>query len=310
MLSDILTKVAITIDSCGMQVPIYFVIATNICNNIITDVEWVWQMLLNMLTNASKYTEEGSIHVGISICNQYPPGRKVIELVEHPSTNTSSTSSSSEEIFTQQLLFQIVDTGVGVDPRKHSLLFEAFSQTQSGQSTGTGLGLFSVFNRSRKLGGACGAICPAIGEGCTFWFTIPYLPSSNTECVTTTDFTRYPPSHVGCPKCQPDGIIVMGIDSNCDKQHNHSSSLGASSSPAESCLVEEAVGGGTTENNICLSCTAFVVDDVRSIRNLLKRTLQSLGFTHVETFENGKRALDAMKREIVDIVIMDIQVIN
>ena len=53
---------------------------------------------------------------------------------------------------------------------------------------------------------------------------------------------------------------------------------------------------------------AFVVDDSQSIRKLLQRTLLGMGFTRVEMFENGKRALDAMKKEVVDMVFMDIQV--
>jgi YesN/AraC family two-component response regulator len=36
--------------------------------------------------------------------------------------------------------------------------------------------------------------------------------------------------------------------------------------------------------------------------------LLGMGFTRVEMFENGKRALDAMKKEVVDMVFMDIQV--
>ena len=47
--------------------PITFEVAENICDELITDEEWLWQMLLNLLTNACKYTAKGSIKVKISL---------------------------------------------------------------------------------------------------------------------------------------------------------------------------------------------------------------------------------------------------
>jgi hypothetical protein len=276
---------------------------------IITDNAWVWQMPLNFLTNACKHTKEGSIHVNISVCTEYPPGRKVDKRAKTANSGpapSSRSSSSSHDPQGEQLLFQIVDSGVGVDPRQQDALFAAFSQAQSGQSSGTGLGLFSVYSRCTRLGGACGVISPNIhpisdGEGSTFWFTVPYLPASQQH-VEATEFSRYPTAHILCDRCQPaDGMVVMGIDTTWSKK--------------EDVLIEQEIQGDSSkargedkEANTGLSYTAFVVDDVQSIRKLLKRTLIGLGFTRVELFENGKRALDAMKQEVVDVVFMDIQV--
>ena len=196
LLSDLLTTVAIIIDSYGRQVPIYFSMSQDICNEIITDNEWVWQMLLNLLTNACKHTDEGSVHVNVSVCSEYPAGRKR-ERASLAGAETGGTadpspgrsnSSSRHASDQQQLLFQIVDSGVGVDAAKHDSLFEVFSQAQSGQSAGTGLGLFSVYSRCSRLGGACGVISPnrypvGGGEGSTFWFTVPYLPAGRLAQV-------------------------------------------------------------------------------------------------------------------------------
>ncbi len=44
-----------------------FSVASNICDRIITDEEWLWQMILNLLTNACKYTSRGDIRVSVSI---------------------------------------------------------------------------------------------------------------------------------------------------------------------------------------------------------------------------------------------------
>jgi CheY-like chemotaxis protein len=307
-LVDILTTVAMIIDSYGRQVPIYFSIAPNICNEIITDNEWVWQMLLNFLTNACKHTEEGCIHVNVSLCtgNQLPAGRKVDkeDKLKNAPDMTPRPTLPSRTSLDEHLLFQICDTGVGVGILKHDSLFEVFSQAQSGQSAGTGLGLFSVYSRCKRLGGACGVISPNTIEcegGSTFWFTIPYIPASK-ECMEYSDFSRYPTSHALCKSCLMGGTVVMGIDVTwSEKALREEAERDAS-------LSSEGSAGVSGENGKKMRYTAFVVDDVQSIRKLLKRTLIGLGFTRVEVFENGKRALDAMKREVVDVVFMDIQV--
>ena len=51
----------------GKQVPVFFDVADDVGDAIITDEEWLWQMLLNLLTNACKYTEKGRIDVKISL---------------------------------------------------------------------------------------------------------------------------------------------------------------------------------------------------------------------------------------------------
>ena len=306
-LTDILTTVAIIIESYGRQVPIYFSTTDDICNEIITDVEWVWQMLLNLLTNACKHTEEGSIHVNVSMCTAYPAGRKVKQATS-PTKPTSSPCNGDP--LEPQILFQIVDTGVGLGSATPESLFEVFSQAQVGQSSGTGLGLFSVYSRCQRLGGACGVISPNTfvedKDGCIFWFTIPKLYATH-QVIKTSDFTQFATSHMLCDHCQPDGIVVMGIDVPWKKPHNDGPTKTMRepdvSSDGSKSLDEEH------KKSEFAAFTAFVVDDVQSIRKLLKRTLLgSLGFSRVETFENGKRALDAMKKEVVDVVFMNIQV--
>ena len=49
------------------EVPITFEVSPDICDSIITDEEWLWQMLLNLLTNACKYTDKGSIKVSFHL---------------------------------------------------------------------------------------------------------------------------------------------------------------------------------------------------------------------------------------------------
>jgi len=63
----VLNRVKIIINGYGKQVPVTFEVAPDVCDEIITDEEWLWQMLLNLLTNACKYTDRGSICVRLSV---------------------------------------------------------------------------------------------------------------------------------------------------------------------------------------------------------------------------------------------------
>ena len=346
LLSNMLTTVATIIDSYGREVPIYFTVTMDICNEIITDNEWVWQMLLNYLTNACKHTDKGSIHVNVSLCWELPAGRKrSIDISHRRKANVSrvgSPNSSFKNVFDamrqtepepepeqpprQQLLFEIVDTGVGVEKARQDALFEVFSQAQSGQSMGTGLGLFSVYSRCDRLGGGCGLVSPNVGsdEGSTFWFTVPYVPMSKKR-VKASDFQRYQTARIlPLKEANPKGsVVVMGIDvqswkNDVSEHRDYSHSLShekslekstdhASTIPRQGSWRESLTGSETKLMPSTFPFTAFVVDDSQSIRKLLQRTLLGMGFTRVDMFENGKRALDAMKVEMVDVVFMDIQ---
>jgi signal transduction histidine kinase len=76
----------------GKQVPIAFHVASDIVDAIITDEEWLWQMLLNLLTNACKYTDKGSIQVMVKLSAD----------VNLPSNNDGGGDA---------LLFEVIDTG-------------------------------------------------------------------------------------------------------------------------------------------------------------------------------------------------------
>ena len=69
-----------------------FSVASNVCDRIITDEEWLWQMILNLLTNACKYTSRGDIRVSVSI------KQETLETGEAPECD--------------MLLVEVIDTGL------------------------------------------------------------------------------------------------------------------------------------------------------------------------------------------------------
>lgn len=105
------------------------------------------QALLNIATNAVKFTPSGSVVVRVRVDS---------ETAEHALVR-----------------FEVEDTGSGVDPDTLPRLFSAFEQADNSmtrQHGGTGLGLAISRRIAQMMGGDAGAVS-AHGHGSTFWFT-------------------------------------------------------------------------------------------------------------------------------------------
>jgi len=112
------------------------------------------QVLSNLVSNAIKFTERGTIT--IRILQETGPGDR------------------------DGLRFEVEDTGIGIPADKLSTIFEAFSQADlstTRQYGGTGLGLAIVKRLAALMGGDAGAQSVA-GQGSKFWFTadLPLSP--------------------------------------------------------------------------------------------------------------------------------------
>jgi signal transduction histidine kinase/DNA-binding response OmpR family regulator len=106
------------------------------------------QVLLNLLSNAIKFTHKGQVVLNI---------------------NTESLIESNQVI----LNFNIIDTGVGISDEEINKLFEAFTQTHSGQQSQEGTGLGLVISRQFvKLMGGDISVNSEINKGSCFSFAI------------------------------------------------------------------------------------------------------------------------------------------
>jgi CheY-like chemotaxis protein len=111
------------------------------------------QILLNLVGNAIKFTQEGEITIRVEKCHQQSP-------------------AAAETGFS--LLFSVSDTGIGIPAEKQASLFEAFTQVDASTSRkygGTGLGL-TISSRLAKLMGGVIEVESTLGEGTTFSFSI------------------------------------------------------------------------------------------------------------------------------------------
>ena len=92
--------------------PVYFEISPELFDTIITDEEWLWQMLLNLLTNACKYTQKGRIDVKLSLLRDQEVEQEresidaALQRVQVPKLKMQSQSEPAD-----MLLCEVIDTG-------------------------------------------------------------------------------------------------------------------------------------------------------------------------------------------------------
>ena len=106
----------------------------------------VQQVINNLLSNAIKFTESGSITLNVSLKSD-------------------------------QLLFRITDTGIGIPLSDQDKIFENFEQVNSSMNSGkngTGLGLAISSKLIQLMGGEIGVESEP-GKGSCFWFTIDFV---------------------------------------------------------------------------------------------------------------------------------------
>lgn len=125
--------------------------ASSLIENIKTDKTKLQQILSNLLTNAIKYTHTGSIDFGYTLKNNF-------------------------------LEFFVKDTGIGIDSKHHTIIFERFRQVPQENNAfygGTGLGLAISKGQIELLGGKIW-LNSEQEKGSTFYFTISYKPVPKT----------------------------------------------------------------------------------------------------------------------------------
>ncbi|OMF05899.1 hypothetical protein BK127_31805 [Paenibacillus sp. FSL H7-0331] len=127
---------------------------------IVSDAQRLVQILRNLLTNAVKFTDQGSITMQIYMDKDSRSGHNRLEKSE------------------DWIVFCIQDTGIGIDKGKQHLIFEAFQQ-ENGTFTrrygGAGLGLSISLKLAGLLGGTLD-LQSTKGEGSGFFLRLPVQP--------------------------------------------------------------------------------------------------------------------------------------
>lgn len=150
-----------------------FLTSPNAPEKVTTDRSRLEQVLKNLLANALKFTSQGSVELSAAA----GPNGGIRLLVK--------------------------DTGIGIDPSQHQLIFDAFRQadgTSSRKFGGTGLGLSISRNLAELLGGTI-ELESEIGKGSTFILTLPAQISVAAERVSPRKPVETPaPKRVELPQ--------------------------------------------------------------------------------------------------------------
>jgi signal transduction histidine kinase/CheY-like chemotaxis protein len=153
------------------------------------DRERLRQVLLNLMSNAVKYTEAGS--VTLTVRPEGEPGETFGETVT--------------------LRFAVRDTGVGIAPEDRERIFQPFRQADSSASRrqgGTGLGLTICRRLVGLMGGSLG-VESALGVGSTFWFRVPV----ETAAPPAADASRGPGAALQ-PARPRHALRILVVDDN------------------------------------------------------------------------------------------------
>ncbi|MFA5985335.1 MAG: response regulator [Methylococcaceae bacterium] len=126
----------------------------------------VRQVLINLISNAIKFTDQGEVTVSV---------------FESLSNNQDT-----------RLRFEIKDTGLGIAESVQAHLFKPFSQADSSTARrfgGTGLGLSICSNLVALMGGEIG-LESELGTGSLFWFSLPLKATSNSQIPQLPNLSR------------------------------------------------------------------------------------------------------------------------
>jgi PAS domain S-box-containing protein len=299
------------------------------------DTMRVRQVLINLLSNASKFTDEGTITVE-ALVQKGPNGKP-------------------------EALINVIDTGPGISPEGQEKLFKAFSQVDGSatrKSGGSGLGLSICANLVQLHGGRI-SVHSTEGKGSTFWFTLPlfhqpeeiiprdkkvilaidddpqvislyerYLNPQGYHVVSLTDPSKardkileikpfavtldiMMPNTDGWtvltslksdPETRQFPVIICSIMEQTDKGF----SLGASDYLVKPILEEDIVNAINKLNKDGHIRDILIIDDDPNDLRLLEKILRDHGRYKPIPIEGGRKGWEAINTRLPDAIILDI----
>jgi len=228
----------------------------------------MWEkVVLNLLSNALKFTFDGSIHIAV----RAEGGQAVVT---------------------------VADTGIGVPAREMPRLFERFHRiehTRSRSNEGSGIGLALVQELVQLHGGTITASSTE-GAGTTFTIRLPFghahLPAG----------TLVPAGHAATVSASADPFVQEALRW-LPGDARDSGGTGARPVPEEITPANDTAA--SAQAGRALPARVLIADDNADMREYLARLLRSAGY-RVTTVTDGQAALDAVRADLSDLVISDV----
>jgi len=189
MLEEITEMIRLRAEKKNLQ--LVFEKSENLPRFIKTDERKLRQILLNLMGNAVKFTEEGGVTLRVWM------------------EKAGKSKTDNDPLL---LSFEVADSGPGISPEETVRIFEAFTQAQTGhdKKEGTGLGLAISRQFVRHLGGNI-KVGNRDGKGAVFSFTIKVKPTAAAEMVSHQPMQRVLgiKSRPGAARQQPYRVLVV-----------------------------------------------------------------------------------------------------
>jgi signal transduction histidine kinase len=156
-----------------------------------TDKTKLRQSLVNLLSNASKFTSDGTITFAVTRSLETPAeaaskGKRLgAYRGDGKAENTLSLLSASQE----WIVFTIKDTGIGMSPEQLARIFDPFMQVDSSSTKkygGTGLGLTITKEFCSMMGGDITAFSE-LDKGSTFTIRLPAILTDFSQSTENSD---------------------------------------------------------------------------------------------------------------------------
>ncbi len=219
---------------------------------VIGDPVRVSQVLINLVSNALKFTDKGGVTIKIT------------------PDNKSNSKLKKNEIAVR---FMVMDTGIGISKDSQTKLFKPFSQTHAAverKKGGTGLGLVISMHLVEMMEGKIGVISD-VGKGSTFWFTAKFQISDTLLTESKSGEKRI--SAKG-------GFKVLLVEDNVLNQHLTLSILtkgGYSTDIAENGMVGLELYRKNSYDVVLMDIQMPVMDGIEATRMIRKFEKSALG---------------------------------
>ncbi|MCH9672170.1 MAG: hypothetical protein K0U93_12045, partial [Gammaproteobacteria bacterium] len=190
-LRELVTEVVRGFEVAGLSKNVGLVvdIAADVDRWVSGDPTRLRQVLTNLVSNAVKFTEEGAVEITVRRAPPYASGLHV--------------------------LFEVSDSGIGIDPAEQSRLFEPFTQADGSITRkfgGSGLGLVICRRLVELMGGEI-ALESSAGFGTRIWFDTRFAQGDANEAT----FVRMPMGDLRVLLVEDDEDTVALIDAMCER---------------------------------------------------------------------------------------------